>query len=708
MQGENREEGFHYYSMTLQDPDITEMMAEIEQAMTLSATYAGRKNSNYQTRKAYWPGQSEDGKKWSSQLGRQAFPWDGSSDSRCRLADMLASENARLKKQAFFRAKMQLVPVEVADYNRKKTAEDVLNWLLYTRCEQQLRREVELAAQYSEEYGLAVMGVFWRTTTRSEKKSIVLQDLLDVVKQGDQQAAYLVDRVLSEDDEEAGRIIEEINPDCDGKKASKDLRKTGVHEYEASYIFESLPEWVALEPFEDIIFPPQTFDLQRSPFVAYREMLRETELRERIVTEGYNEEWVERAVKQTGAYRQDAYRWRGSHLINVDDDELIEVLTVYRKEITDDNSTRITKTVVHSAINDAWGKHELLDYEHGAFPFVAIPRERIRRALIESRGTPEIVETDQAFIKSQQDFRKDRASISILPPLRVPANRGKIELLLGPAVQLPERRPGEFSWMEPPRFDQGSMEVEASVRAQIDDYFGRMSATTNPSRALLAQQDMVDSWLGCMKECIVMTLQLAQQYMTDIEVARLVGKPLTESFRVSREDIQGRFDLMLVFDSKDMDQDALKLKLDYIAKVVVPLDTAGTIDRALLTRLIIGSIDPNMADMLVRDVGAVQQATVEEEQGNFAKIAAGTEPPITENPDNAQLRLQTLQGIIQANPAVAQRYQQDEIFKKMIDARMQSFQFSMQQQQNAQIGRTGSQPALQEMQQQAQMPGGMA
>jgi hypothetical protein len=694
--------------MKLADPNISEIVSDIEDAQTSASTYAGRKNSNHLTRLAQWDGQSDDGKKWSNNIGRQAFPWDGSSDSRVRLADSICNENARMKKQAFFRAKLQLVPVEPGDFQKKKSAEDALNYLLYTRCEQSLRREVELAAQYSEEYGLAIMGVFWRTTTRTETKTIVLQDILDVVKQGDQEAAYLVDRILSEDDEEAGRIIEASNPDCDGKKASKALREKGVYEYETSYIFESLPEWVALEPFEDVIFPPQTFDLQRAEWIAYRELINETEIRERIVTEGYSEEWVERAVKQKGAFT-DTFRWASRQgLITIDDENLIEVLTVYRKETTEDNSTRIVKTIVHTSIVDDWAKHELLDYEHGQFPFVAMPRERIRRALIESRGTPEILETDQAFIKSQIDFRKDRASISILPPLRVPANRGKIELMLGPAVQLPERRPGEFSWMEPPRFDNGALEVEATVRASIDDYFGRMSPTGNPSRALLAQQDMVDGWLGAVKECIVMTLQLAQQYMTDMEVARLAGKPLVEPFNVSREEIQGRYDLLLVFDSKDMDQDALAQKLKYISDVIVPLDTMGVIDRPMLTRLVVSSIDPHLADVLVKDIGVVTQQTVEDEQGNFAKIAAGTEPPIKENPDNAQLRLQTLQQIVQSNPAVQQRYQQDEIFRKMLDARMQAFQFSMQQQQNAQIGKTGATPALQEMAQQAGMPGGMA
>jgi hypothetical protein len=37
-----------------------------------------------------------------------------------------------------------------------------------------------------------------------------------------------------------------------------------------------------------------------------------------------------------------------------------------------------------------------------------------------------------------------------------------------------------------------------------------------------------------------------------------------------------------------------------------------------------------------------------------------------EGGQNAQVRLQTLQQIIQSNPAVSQRYQQDEIFRRML------------------------------------------
>ena len=79
-----------------------------------------------------------------------------------------------------------------------------------------------------------------------------------------------------------------------------------------------------------------------------------------------------------------------------------------------------------------------------------------------------------------------------------------------------------------------------------------------------------------------------------------------------------------------------------------------------------------------------------------------------EGGQNAQVRLQTLQQIIQSNPAVSQRYQQDEIFRRMLDARMQAFTFQLQQAQNAVIGRVGAQPALQQMAQEQQIGGPQA
>jgi hypothetical protein len=194
--------------------------------------------------------------------------------------------------------------------------------------------------------------------------------------------------------------------------------------------------------------------------------------------------------------------------------------------------------------------------------------------------------------------------------------------------------------------------------------------------------------------------------MSPEEVARVTGNQLP--FNASPQDIRGRFDITAEFDARMLDAEALGAKLDYLAKILVPMDSFGVIDRVGLIKYMFQAIDPNMASMLVQDIGAATAAEQEDEQSAFAKIAAGTEPPIKEGGQNAQVRLQTLQTIIQSNPAVQQRYQQDEIFRKMIDARAQGFQFQLQQQQNAVIGRTGAQPALQKMAQDQQLGGPQA
>jgi hypothetical protein len=202
-------------------------------------------------------------------------------------------------------------------------------------------------------------------------------------------------------------------------------------------------------------------------------------------------------------------------------------------------------------------------------------------------------------------------------------------------------------------------------------------------------------------------MALAQQYLTPEEVSRVTGNA-SLAFSASPQDIRGRFDITAEFDARLLDAEALGAKLDYLAKILVPMDSFGVIDRVGLIKYMFQAIDPNMASMLVQDIGAATAAEQEDEQSAFAKIAAGTEPPLKEGGQNAQVRLQTLQTIIQSNPAVQQRYQQDEIFRKMIDARARGFQFQLQQQQNAVIGRVGAQPALQKMAQEQQLGGPQA
>lgn len=688
---------------------ITEIIGDINQADADGSSYISRKLRNWNTRYCIWQGQSEDGRKHSSAYGRQVFPFENSSDSRIFLSESIIRERVIALTNAFFKARVQIQPVESGDIDKRNAAETVLKWLINNSLDD-LRREVRLAAEIRETYGLAIMAVDWQTTTRIEIKSFSMDEAMAMLQETqDPNLQALLEVVLDPEQEElAAQLMGEIIPELGKVSKVREFREKGVVEWESPYIFENKPVVRALEPWEDIIFPIQTDSLQRASFVARRELLNEVELRERAAIEDWDKDWVDRAIKHKGDMRRVSLNiHRSDQFLYEQRRDLIEIWHVYRKEHDErTKATKVTRTVLNYAITDAAAIHEIMPYEHQLYPFVELPRERNTRPLLESRGIPEITKTAQEEVKVQRDFRVDRASISILPPIRVPANRGKFDLVLGPGMQIPERRQGEVSWMEPPRFDQGSIEVEAATRLDVDRYFGRMSEGVNPNMAMLHMQELVDSWLIDMKLVIVQIMALAQQYMSPEEIQRVTGNPLP--FAASGADIRGRFDISAEFDARLLDNEALGAKLDYLAKVLVPLDSFGVIDRANLVKYMFQAVDPNLANLLVQDIGAATQAEIEDEQTAFAKISAGTEPPLKEGGQNAQVRLQTLQQIIQSNPAVSQRYQQDEIFRRMLDARMQAFTFQLQQQQNAVIGRVGAQPALQQMAQEQQIGGPQA
>jgi hypothetical protein len=698
----------------IESPDrekISEILTDIDQADADGSQYVQRKLRNWNTRYCVWPGQSEDGRKHAGAMGRQPWPWDGAADTRVRLADNIIRDHCAILTNAFFKSRVQIQPVESMDIDKRTAAEAVLKWLLFQHCLDDLRREVRLAAEFRETYGLAIMAVDWQQTTRTEIKRFTIEEAQMMVQESqDPNLAALLEIVMDPLQEEtAAELLGQVVPELGKVSKVRALRDKGEVEWESPYIFESKPVWTALEAWEDVIFPIQTFSLQRAAFVARRELLNEVELRERAAVEGWDDEWVEEAVKHKGQLKRIHLNLhRTDQFLFEQLRDLIEIWHVFRKE--NDPKTdaiRVTRSVISYHIPDKAAVHELLPYAHGMYPFVEMPRERSTRPLLESRGIPELVQTAQEEIKIQRDYRADRASISILPPVRVPANRGKFDLVLGPGVQVPERRPGEIGWMDPPRPDAGSIEVENATRFDVNNYFGRMADGVPPQMSMIHTQEMIDSYLLDMKLCVIQTMALAQQYMTPEEVSRVTGNA-SLAFSASPQDIRGRFDITAEFDARLLDSEALGAKLKYLSEILVPMDSFGVIDRAGLVKYMFQAVDPNMASMLVQDIGAATQQEIEDEQGAFAKIAAGTEPPMKEGGQNAQVRLQTLQQIIQSNPAVSQRYQQDEIFRRMLDARMQAFQFQLQQSQNAVIGRVGAQPALQQMAQEQQLGGPQA
>ena len=118
-------------------------------------------------------------------------------------------------------------------------------------------------------------------------------------------------------------------------------------------------------------------------------------------------------------------------------------------------------TCFSPGVKEHYAWHGLLDYEHGEYPFIHIERESRSRLLDEARGYGEIASTWQHQIKTQWDSRVDRASLATLPPMYYPS--GMAPDKWGPGVQIPTVSPQDYGFLDIPKYDVGSQEVEESA-----------------------------------------------------------------------------------------------------------------------------------------------------------------------------------------------------------------------------------------------------
>jgi len=123
---------------------------------------------------------------------------------------------------------------------------------------------------------------------------------------------------------------------------------------------------------------------------------------------------------------------------------------------------------------------------------------------------------------------------------------------------------------------------------------------------------------------------------------------------------------------------------------MLQLDRNGRIDIDALLEFGAASINPVLADTILRPAGVAQEQVVKQVTDDLSKIYAGIE--VGARPNGAQVALQVVQQYAQ-QPDVNQRLQQDKAFAARLQKYAQQYQFQMQQAQNAQIGRVGTAPA---------------
>lgn len=687
-------------------PDVGDLLSEYNRAM-INSTQGNLTIKFDDVRFARWAGQSDDGKKHSNlrNEGDPAWPFEGASDVRNRLVDSSCNELSALLVTAFQRATIRASGVTLDDAPLSGVATNLLHWIRDAKMPQELRKEAELGAQYALQYGWSAFFVGWQQSISKRTQEITAEELFQMAAQAQGSVLAELPQMILDAPEQAAAIIQAAIPGLDASEASrmvKEMAETGRATYDQEYVSRNLPQIVALKPWDEIIFPPETSDLQRARVIFRRTWMSEVEIREKITTEGWDKDWVELAVQMAGKsstmYNTNILPTTELLVYNaLNYQNMIEVVYCYTKSL-DGKAPCIYYTVIcpqaavdHRKERISYAIHERLDYAHGEYPFVEFRRECIRRAITDTRGIPELAHTDQDEIKAQHDSIRDHTAFSTLPPIKVVKRIGAINKV-GPGVQLPVVSPTDYSFMEPPaREPTVAFNLINRVEANHAAYFGTINPVVPPAKTQMLQQLLVNNWLLTWRSVYRQMFSLCCQYMSPEEIMRVSGGQLPQNL----SEIHNEFDLNVRFDVMDMDKEYIAQKIDFLTKVA-QMDTGGVLNRTRLTEMMIQAIAPEMANELILNQ---QQASVQmfkDVQSDIGNMLLGNEALYQENDPAAQTKLQYAQQVMQSNPKAQAALQQDENFRALFENYVKSLQMSIMQQQNAQVGRIGVTPVSQQ------------
>lgn len=712
------------------EPAVDELINEFMACAPTDTGGWNRSTVNDAVRLAVWRGMSPDGKKRAEWMGEEPFPFEGASDTRIFMADEVIGEQVATLVVAFFRASMQQkMSVDMERGLILKLVDHLMNKTLVD----DLADQVELSAQYMGTYGWYLLHTRWAKEIRLERKEITLEALKQTVAsyaqnagQDPQQALMDFAAMLMDErrDTETGEVLNalhslyaaqvladeeiEVPPLSAGtlKTAVKDLRESGKTELPVPYVCRDEPEILAKKPWDEVFIHPDVTDIRKAR-VFDRVFMTEVELREKILTEKWEADWVEEALKHKG----EVSAWSsgsatdltmraatgastlqdGAVLVNYGTRDsksaLVEVLYCTYWTVDKDGIPGLYTTVLHVNVKGKWAKHGLGETGEG---YVAGRREKIAPQITASRGVPEIVIGWQREKKGQRDASMDLASIGVMPPLNKYATAMGTKFRFGPGVQNTVQAGREPKFMEVPKngaplADRMQQVIDADVR----NYFARFHPEVHPVLSQTRQQHLVNNFFSTWIKAVSQVVELWRMHGTDAEFASITGAP-QGWFDANRErrDLWGR-PTELAMDVRELDPEFAMKQMELLNSVVVPGDSTGALDRRQLTMVQLAAVNPLLARRLVKDQTAASQAMFDEVNNQIALMYLGNVPKMVEMDPSAATKLQYATKIVAQNPKYQQAMRDEPRFGKLIEAFATNLQFSMTEEKNKQVGRVG-------------------
>ena len=661
-------------------PDVAELNLHYRETVSELEHFINQCRDNFDDRRNSWNGKTQDLRRH----GADALPWEGSSDSESMVISERINAYVSLCMFALERAHIRAYPVEVGDAARSRVVSSFLKWMRDSYIPR-FAEEMELAANHLFEKGISVTYIGYE---QREVSRLQAMNIDQIAAMNPDFAELLMDQ---NNDDLVIEFLQSTFPKLSTRKAKKalrELRKTGQAELPISIKAVDRPIVQTLSVDTDVFFPPSCVDVQKSNIVHRRVLMSPQEVISKVNTDGWSQEFADEVIKKargenTREYDSSHYNTPADSPVE-HDNGLVEIIYTYQRLISEENAEGIYCTV-WSARHHPQNLHAKYELLNGVddLPFVVCRLHNDTKRLYDTQSMVDLLRGVQWQVKAERDARIDRASIATLPPSRGPVGRPKPEFR--PGGHVTERRPGEYSFMAPPPGDAGSIEIEATLLQAADRMVG-LSADDPDSQTKRAYY--LNKFLMHVRDVMREAYRSYLRYGPDEMLFRVSGVPEPQQF--AKGDPNSDLDIAIHFDAQmAQDPEAVETKLSQMLQLV-QYDRTGKIDVESLIEVAAAAIDPVLADSIIQpqEAGAAKMARDVAE--DLAMIYAGVE--VGARPQGAQIAMQIGQNYSQV-PDVAQRLQEDEAFSARLTKYFEQYQFQMQQQQNAEIGRLGTEPA---------------
>jgi len=693
---------------TDEDPDVERLRDAFLEINGDLGSYYNQVEINYNTRNCLWPNQDlRTGRKHGTP-NKPAYPWEDASDIRPFTTNSLIDENVSMFSKALLRGNLTAIPIEGNDIERSRMISEYMKYLINSIPD--LPRQAKILANYQEEKAIGVLGVAWDTKVEDQMNELTIEQVAQFQMPEDPEVGLKIVALITDPEQtkEATDAMSMFFPNTNRRKARKavnELRKEGVTKIAVPTVIHNRPAVKALAVGEDIVFPPNVINLQDSPYIFHSEYMTPEQLLSKVEEDGWDEEWVNEVITKTMGQSNEYHTSTqtlnavqnnsGTGEGTVDDASgFVRITHGYEKALTEDGVIGVFVTAFHPEVS-GWGMSGLLDYKPSRYPFVAFPREYRSDRLMDTRGVPELGKGAQDEIKVQQDSRVDRTAMTTCPTREHPLGRKPTNF--GPGDSVGVRRRGEYGFMETPSGSiQESIEIEQSVRDNLNRSFGRPVAGEDPNHAVDILQDQVNQWMQNWVIVMDQIWDLDQQFGDDEKFFRVIGSRDVEAMQFIRSEGTERVDFYFDYNLLNADTSKQVENLVKLGELASAYDREGTFDFAEFMRATAGAMDTSYSDRFIKPA---QQATEDERrktQDDIAKMVSGQVVNAPENA-NTQLRQAEIQAWMQGTeeiPAqdVQAMLQNSPEAQARIQKYMEQLQFQETQRQNALIGRLGTQP----------------